>query len=171
MSDAGCQSLASSIQHLTSMFLRLIWVGKTKNEHLRALVDDYLGRLRRFARSEVTELRESSARIEREGIEEESKRIIGALHRDAFIILLDIEGREWSSRELASEIEKWQMAGRKEIAFVIGGHNGVSKEVASRADLRWSLSRLTLTHEMARVVLAEQLYRAYTIIHGLPYQK
>jgi 23S rRNA (pseudouridine1915-N3)-methyltransferase len=153
------------------MHLRLIWVGKTKNEHLRALVNDYLGRLRRFVRAEVTELRESSARTEREGIEDEGKRIIGALRSDAFIVLLDVEGREWGSTELAGEIEKWQMGGRKEVAFVIGGHNGVSTEVAGRAHLRWSLSRLTLTHEMARVVLTEQLYRAYTIIHGMPYQK
>ena len=153
------------------MHLRLIWVGKTKNEHLRALVEDYLGRLRRFIRTEVTELRESSARTEREGIEEEGRRIIGALHRDAFVILLDVEGREWSSTQLAGEIEKWQTTGKREVAFVIGGHNGVSTEVTGRANFSWSLSRLTLTHEMARVVLTEQLYRAYTIIHGLPYQK
>ena len=153
------------------MRLRLIWVGKTKNEHLRALIDDYLGRLRRFVRPEVTELRESSARTEREGIEDEGRRIIGALHRDAFVVLLDVEGREWSSTQLASEVEKWQIAGKREVAFVIGGHHGVSQEVAGRANFRWSLSRLTLTHEMARVVLTEQLYRAYTIIHGLPYQK
>jgi 23S rRNA (pseudouridine1915-N3)-methyltransferase len=153
------------------MLLRLIWVGKTKNEHLRALVNDYLGRLGRFVRCEVTELRESSARTEREGIEEEGKRIIGALRSGALVILLDVEGRQWSSIELAGEIEKWQTGGKKEVAFVIGGHNGVSKDVAERADLRWSLSRMTLTHEMARVVMAEQLYRAYTIIQGLPYQK
>jgi len=153
------------------MHLRFIWVGKTKNEHLRALVEDYLGRLRRFVRCDITELRESAARVAGEGIAEEGKRIIGALRSDAFVVLLDVLGREWSSTELAGEIEKWQLDGRKEIAFVIGGHNGVAREVVERADLRWSLSRLTLTHEMARVVLAEQLYRAYTIIHGLPYQK
>jgi 23S rRNA (pseudouridine1915-N3)-methyltransferase len=153
------------------MHLRLIWIGKTKNEHLRALLEDYLGRLRRFVRSEVTELRESAARTEREGIEDESKRIIGALPGNAFVVLLDVEGREWSSIQLAGEIEKWQTSGRREVVFVIGGHNGVSEAVAERANFRWSLSRLTLTHEMARVVLAEQLYRAYTIIHGLPYQK
>jgi 23S rRNA (pseudouridine1915-N3)-methyltransferase len=153
------------------MLLRLVWVGKTKNEHLRALVADYLGRLRRFVRCDITELRESAARLPREGIEAEGKRIKGALRQDAFVILLDVEGREWSSVELAGEIEKWQTGGRREVAFVIGGHNGVSEDVARRADLRWSLSRLTLTHEMARVVLVEQLYRAYTIIHGLPYQK
>ena len=153
------------------MIFRLVWVGKTRNEHLRALADDYLARLRRFVRCEVTELRESGARTDREGIEDEGKRIIGALHRDAVVVLLDVGGREWSSPELAAEVEKWQNAGVKEVAFVIGGHNGVSRDVAGRAQARWSLTRLTLTHEMARVVLAEQLYRAYTIIHGLPYQK
>ena len=153
------------------MIFRLVWVGKTRNEHLRALAEDYLGRLRRFVRCEVTELRESGARTEREGIEDEGRRIIGALHRDALVVLLDIEGRGWSSKELAGEVEKWQTTGKREVAFVIGGHNGVSPGVRERANLRWSLSGLTLTHEMARVVLAEQLYRAYTIIHGLPYQK
>lgn len=153
------------------MLFRFVWVGKTRNEHLRALVEDYLARLRRFVRCEVVELRESSAREARQGIEEEGGRILGALHREALVVLLDVEGREWSSFELAGALEGWQTEGRKEIAFIIGGHNGVSKEVASRASSRWSLSRLTLTHEMARVVLAEQLYRAYTIIKGLPYQK
>ena len=102
------------------MFLRLIWVGKTKNEHLRSLIADYLGRLGRFVRTEVTELRESGARTEREGIEEEGRRIIGALDGDAYTVLLDVAGREWSSIELAGEVERWRGAGRKEVAFIIG---------------------------------------------------
>ena len=150
------------------MRFRFVWIGKTRDARLRALVDEYLQRLGRFTRFEVTELREGSGRA---GIEDESKRIIGALHSDALTVLLDVEGREWSSLQLAAEVEKWQNGGVKEIAFVIGGPQGVNAQVAARADLRWSLSRLTLTHEMARVLLVEQLYRAYTIIHGLPYQK
>ena len=153
------------------MHLRLIWIGKTRNEPLRTLIEDYLARLRHFVRCEVTELRESSARTEREGIADESQRIIGALRSDALVVLLDIAGREWSSTELAGELEKWQSGSRKEVAFIIGGPNGVSDELKSRASFRWSLSRLTLTHEMARVVLTEQLFRAYTILRGLPYQK
>lgn len=117
---------------------------------------------------EVTELRESASH---EGSQEEGKRILGGLREDALTILLDIAGHEWSSHALASEVERWQQRGYKEIAFIIGGQDGVSDEVIKRADVRWSLSCLTLTHEMARVILAEQLYRAYTIIHGLPYQK
>ncbi|HJR07009.1 MAG TPA: 23S rRNA (pseudouridine(1915)-N(3))-methyltransferase RlmH [Pyrinomonadaceae bacterium] len=157
------------------MRLRLIWVGKTKNEHVRALVGDYLQRLGRFVRCEVTELRESAASgDERAIVEEESKRIASALaaRSDGVTVLLDVEGRAlWSSQELAAQVERWQLEGKKEIAFVIGGHLGVAPELKSKADVRWSLSRLTLTHEMARVVLVEQLYRAYTIMHGLPYQK
>lgn len=153
------------------MRFRLIWVGKTKNEHVRALVEEFLKRLKRFVRCEVTELEPSRAQGVAEGIADESRRILSALRQDALTILLDVEGHEWSSQALAAEVEKWQLAGKKEVAFVIGGHNGVSPEVVRGAHLRWSLSRLTLTHEMARIVLVEQLYRAYTIIHGLPYQK
>ena len=157
------------------MRLRLIWVGKTKNEHVRALVGDYLQRLGRFVRCEVTELRESAGGgDERAVVEEESKRITGALaaRSDGVTVLLDVEGRaSWSSQELAAQFERWQLEGKKEIAFVIGGHLGVAAELKAKADVNWSLSRLTLTHEMARVVLVEQLYRAYTIMHGLPYQK
>lgn len=153
------------------MHLRIIWIGKTKNDHLRALVDDYLSRLKRFVRCDVTELRETKAGGLNEGIEDEGRRIIGALRTDGIVVLLDLTGDEWTSIELAGQIEKWQLRGRKEVTFILGGHNGVSKEVISRSNIRWSLSRLTLTHEMARVVVTEQLYRAYTIIHGLPYQK
>jgi 23S rRNA (pseudouridine1915-N3)-methyltransferase len=153
------------------MRLRIIWVGKTKNEHIRALAGEYLKRLERFARCEVTELNASRATLIREGIAEEGKRIISALHSEAFVVLLDVLGREWSSEQLASQIERWQVEGKKEVAFIVGGHNGVSAEVSARANIRWSLSRLTLTHEMVRPFLLEQIYRAYTIIHGLPYQK
>ena len=85
--------------------------------------------------------------------------------------MLDVKGRSISSPELAKEIEKWQNRGLKEITFIIGGAEGVSSEVVERADFSLSLSFLTFTHEMARVVLLEQLYMAYTIIKGYPYQK
>jgi 23S rRNA (pseudouridine1915-N3)-methyltransferase len=153
------------------MRFKFIWVGKTRNEHLRSLIDDYLGRLGRFTRFEIIELRESGARIVDEGIEDEGRRIISALRPDALTVLLDVEGRQFNSHELSAQVDRWQNNGIKEVAMVIGGHNGVSKEVVERAQARWSLSRLTLTHEMARVVMLEQVYRAFTIIHGLPYQK
>jgi 23S rRNA (pseudouridine1915-N3)-methyltransferase len=153
------------------MRVRLIWIGKTKDASLSALINEYSKRLSKFARCEVTELSAARARSPREIVAEEGRRICDALRADALVVLLNVEGRQWSSHELAAEVQRWQNTGTKEVAFVIGGTYGVSKDVSARANIEWSLSRLTLTHEMARVVLLEQIYRAYTIIQGLPYQK
>jgi 23S rRNA (pseudouridine1915-N3)-methyltransferase len=153
------------------MRLRVIWTGKTRDAHLRALTDDYLKRLSRFVKCEVVELRESSDAGKRAGIDKDSRRISDGLHEGAVNVLLDPAGIEWTSQQLATEIQRWQDGGTKELTFIVGGPNGVSSELSARASKRWSLSRLTLTHEMTRVVLLEQLYRAYTIIHGYPYQK
>lgn len=153
------------------MRLRFIWTGKTKDERLRALCEDYLKRLSHFVRNEVTEVRESKGASGHEGIEKDSKRILAALHDGSLLVLLDPAGVSWSSEELAGQLQRWSNEGVREISFVIGGPQGVSKDLSAKASKRWSLSRLTLTHEMARVVVLEQLYRAYTIIHGLPYQK
>jgi 23S rRNA (pseudouridine1915-N3)-methyltransferase len=152
------------------MRLRIIWTGKTRDARLRALVDDYAGRLSHFVRCEVTELRELG-RADKSGIDKETKRISDALRPGAITVLLDPEGAEWTSPQLAAQVQSWEGSGVKEVAFVIGGPMGLASDFKARADKRWSLSRLTLTHEMARVLLFEQLYRAYTIIHGLPYQK
>lgn len=146
-------------------------MGKTRDAHLRALVDDYLKRLSHFVRCEISEFRESPASERSVGIDKDSKRISDGLREGAVNVLLDPAGAEWTSPQLAKEIQRWQDSGTKEVTFIIGGPNGVSAELLKRVSKRWSLSRLTLTHEMSRVVLLEQLYRAYTIIHGLPYQK
>jgi 23S rRNA (pseudouridine1915-N3)-methyltransferase len=153
------------------MRLRLIWTGKTRDLHLRALGEEYLKRLTRFVRCEITELRESKGSSGNAGIEKDSKRISAALRDSTVTVLLDPLGVQWTSHELAEQVQRWNNDGTGEVSFVIGGPLGVSRELAAAADKRWSLSRLTLTHEMSRVLLLEQLYRAYTIIHGLPYQK
>jgi 23S rRNA (pseudouridine1915-N3)-methyltransferase len=152
------------------MRLRIIWIGKTKDAHLRALIEEYLKRLSHFVRCEVSELRDSGSEGKM-GIEKDSKRILDALPSGSLTVLLDREGSEWSSEELAGQMRQWSDAAVKEVTFIIGGPLGVSKELSARVDKRWSLSRLTFTHELARVLLLEQLYRAHTIIHGLPYQK
>jgi len=152
------------------MKIRFIWPGKTKNEHLRALLGEYLKRLGRFVRCEVIETRDFPG-SDRTGPEKESARLLAAIPDDSLMLLLDIDGREWSSPQLADQITRWEDEATKEIAIVIGGQDGVSAEVVTRAQMRWRLSRLTLTHEMARVLVVEQLYRAYTIKRNLPYQK
>jgi 23S rRNA (pseudouridine1915-N3)-methyltransferase len=153
------------------MRLKVIWTGKTKDAHLRALVERYLKRLSHFVRCEVIELRESPDSETRSGIDKDSKRISDALRSAALVVLLDPSGIQWKSEELAAQIEQWENESRREIAFIVGGPQGVSGDLAQRADRLWSLSKLTLTHEMARVLVLEQLYRAYTIKRGLPYQK
>jgi len=152
------------------MRFRIIWTGKTRDARLRALIDDYAERLSHFVRCEVTEVRELG-RSDKTGIGKETKRISDALRPASVTVLLDADGTEWTSQQLAAQVQRWEGSGIKEVAFVIGGPNGLADEFKSCVDKRWSLSRLTLTHEMTRVLLFEQLYRAYTIIHGLPYQK
>ena len=152
------------------MRIRFIWPGKTKDEHLRALVAEYLKRLTRFVRCEVVETRETAG-TDPASVAKESRRILESIPAGSVFVLLDVKGREWSSPELAGEVRRWENESVKEVAIVIGGPAGVSSEVTARAQKRWRLSRLTLTHEMARVVAVEQLYRAYAINRGLPYQK
>src|SRR5919107_5305587 len=119
------------------MRLRLIWVGKTRDAHLRALGAEYLKRLSRFVRCEVTELRESAADDPRACLEEEGKRIVGALASDALTILLDVSGAtQWSSEELAAQVEAWQGRSVREATFVVGGPLGVSGEVRGGAQGR-----------------------------------
>jgi 23S rRNA (pseudouridine1915-N3)-methyltransferase len=138
------------------MRFRIIWTGKTRDARLRALVEDYAERLSHFVRCEVTEIKEPG-RTDKTGIDKETKRISDALRLASLTVLLDPEGSEWTSQELAAQVRSWEGSGVKEVAFVIGGPNGLAPELMTRADKRWSLSRLTLTHEMARVLLLEQL--------------
>ena len=149
------------------MRFRFVWIGKTRDKNWLALQEEYLQRLSHFVKCEITELKDASG----SGTEIEGKRILENVNHSTFVCLLDVSGRTISSQMLAKEIEKWQNRSIKEIAFVIGGADGVSPEVVERADFSLSLSLLTFTHEMARVVLLEQLYRSYTIIKGFPYQK
>ncbi len=150
------------------MRFRFIWIGKTRDKNYRALQEEYLRRLSHFVKSEIVEIRDSAPH---ETKEIEGKRILEKLNQSSFVCLLDVTGSAMTSPDLAKEVEKWQNGGMKEVLFVIGGADGVSAEVATRADFRLSLSFLTFTHEMARVVMLEQLYRAYTILKGFPYQK
>jgi 23S rRNA (pseudouridine1915-N3)-methyltransferase len=150
------------------MKFRFIWIGKTKDKNWRALQDEYLGRLSHFVKCEVIEIKDSAPH---ENPEIEGNRILQLLNQNSFVCLLDVKGRSLSSFDLSQEITNWQNRGLKEIAFVIGGADGVSTAVREKANYMLSLSFLTFTHEMARVVLLEQLYRGYTIIKGFPYQK
>lgn len=148
------------------MKFRFVWVGKTRDKNWKALQDDYLKRLSHFVACEIKEVKDASVPGRKET---EGNRILESLNPKSFAVLLEVNGSQISSEELAQRLNKWENRGIKEISFVIGGAEGVSAAVAERADDGLSLSFLTFTHEMARVVLLEQLYRAYTILRGFPY--
>ncbi len=150
------------------MRFRFVWVGRTKDQNWLALQAEYLRRLSHFVRCEIVEVRDGMPPNIRDA---EGKRILEKLNPTSFVCLLEVRGRGLASHDLAREIEKWQNAGHKEVVFVIGGADGVAADVAERANDVLSLSFMTFTHEMARVVMLEQLYRAFTIIKGFPYQR
>jgi len=153
------------------MRLHFVWIGKTRDRHCAGLVADYLGRIERFAPCDVSELRAQASGDERRMVVTEGLRLIEAVEGDDFVALLDEGGREMTSRELAAFVDERRLSGVKRLGLVIGGFAGVSEEVKKRAQAKLCLSRLTLTHELARVVLVEQIYRAFTLLGGLPYHR
>ena len=150
------------------MKFKFVWIGKTKDRNWKALQDEYMQRLSHFVKCEITELKDSTGN---ESKEIESKRILEILNPKTFAVLLDVGGKAVSSHGLSDLISNWQDRGVKEVTFIIGGANGVNEEIRGKADYLLSLSFLTFTHEMTRVVLLEQLYRGYSISKGFPYQK
>ena len=100
----------------------------------------------------------------------EGERMLAAIPKNALCIALDVEGKQWSSEGLATSLTEWMAEGR-DVALLVGGADGLAPACMQRASLRWSLSQLTLPHMLVRVVLAEQLYRAWSISRGLPYHR
>ncbi len=139
------------------MRYRVVAVGRMKDAALRAACDEYLGRLRHCAKVEEREVKDEA-------------RVLGAIPEGTRLVALSRRGEEWTSAELAEWTARWELEGR-DVAFAIGGADALPDEVVRRAERVWSLSRLTLPHELARLVLYEQLYRAYTIRRGEPYHR
>ena len=138
------------------MQLALVAVGALRPA-CRELCDDYVRRLGHYARVTEREVKEA-------------KRLRAAIPAGTLVVATTRDGQPWSSRDLAARLERWQLTARP-VAVVIGGSNGLDPAFLTSADHRWSLGPLTLPHELARVVVAEQLYRAFTILKGEPYHK
>ena len=152
------------------MELVLLAVGKLRPGY-REVADDYLRRLGRHLKVREIEVREASRAptIETQRAEE-GTRLLAKRPRASRLIALAREGTGWSSEELARRLERWTSEARP-VALAIGGSHGLSPDLLASASDRWSLGPLTLPHELARVVVAEQLYRANTILRGEPYHK
>jgi 23S rRNA (pseudouridine1915-N3)-methyltransferase len=155
------------------MHIRLIAVGDRQPSWVDAAFDNYAQRLPRQWRFGIdviaTAARQKKASSEA-AIATEGERVLARIRPEEQAVILDERGREYSSTELAAALSAWQADGR-DLVFVIGGPDGVSQALGKRADLCWSLSRLTLPHGLARVLFAEQLYRAWSLTAGHPYHR
>lgn len=154
------------------MKLRIIAIGRDRNDPLAQLASEYVGRISRYYPAELVELKEEPARantpIDRVR-RVEAERIEKALGSERLIVL-DERGKALTSKDVAGRIERWSMEGQS-VAFVVGGPGGLDRSLMKRADEKWCLSAMTLPHRLARVLIAEQLYRACTILRGEPYHK
>jgi 23S rRNA (pseudouridine1915-N3)-methyltransferase len=143
------------------MKIRAIWTGKTKDPHLAALLEDFAGRVRRFLPFDIVELREGKR----------ADPLLAAIGEDDRVIALDPGGTTWTSAEFATLVGHHMQYDRRTLTFAVGGADGIGDAVRKRADLLWSLSALTFTHDMARFILLEQIYRALATLRNHPYPR
>ena len=152
------------------MEFAILAVGKLR-PYYRQAGDDYIRRLKRYVSISEQEVREASrAPNAARQLADEAKRLEAKIPSGSTVIALTRDGSGWSSQDLAAQVDRWLIASRP-VALVIGGSNGLDPSLLARAHSRWSLGPLTLPHELARVVVLEQLYRALTILRGEPYHK
>lgn len=157
--------------------LTLIAVGHRMPAWVDSAFGDYARRLPREAPLALVEVKSEPRSVAIRGAAAlarvnaaEAKRISAAFPKGCVKVALDERGREWTTRELAERLTGWQMEGR-DVAFVIGGADGLAPALKREADCLWSLSQLTLPHGLARVIVAEQLYRAFSILKNHPYHR
>lgn len=159
------------------MKIKIVTVGKLKEKYLKDGIAEYSKRISRFAAVEMIELADEktpdrASDSENEKILDlEGNRILSKIGDREFVVVLAIEGKTLSSEEFSSQLEQASINGSSTLTFVIGGSLGLSKEVKKRANLSVSFGRLTLPHQLMRLVLIEQIYRAFTIQQGSPYHK
>jgi 23S rRNA (pseudouridine1915-N3)-methyltransferase len=148
--------------------LRVLWVGKSRDSWVKEAVDEYAGRIRRYGPLELIDIRDEKGAEAEEMRQRECERLGKQIPPNATLVLLDERGEQMDSPGLASFIAKQRDAGIGEVVFAIGGAYGFSEEFRGRGRML-SLSRMTFTHQMVRVFLLEQIYRAFTIINNEPY--
>ena len=153
------------------MNIKAMWPGRTKDHRLCDLEDEYTKRCCRFHKVERVVLKESRSRDESRRLTEEGERFLSAVSGRDRIVVMTEHADGMTSKAFASFIERHMTYGTGDLIFLVGGENGFSQSVLDRADERVSLSPMTLTHEWARVLLMEQIYRAFTIIRNVRYQR
>lgn len=150
----------------------LLFLGKTKDQFIEAGVQHYLKRLHHYTSFNVTTIKEKGrGKGKKLSVEEEGKLLLQTVPGGAKIVVLDSSGRQFTSLDFAKQVSQWEMQGIKQLCYLIGGPEGHSQKVRASADLLLSFSKMTFTHDMMRLLLVEQLYRAYTIKAGEKYHK
>ena len=156
------------------MKIKIIALGKIKEKFLKEGIDEFLKRLTPYAAVEVIELSPVEIKdehlIER-ALDEEGEKILSYIKQQSYVITMEIKGKELSSEEFAEKIVELTNDGQGEIVFVIGSSCGISKNVSARANFKMSMSKMTFLHQFARLILIEQIYRAFKIIKGETYHK
>ncbi|CAM5798002.1 MULTISPECIES: 23S rRNA (pseudouridine(1915)-N(3))-methyltransferase RlmH [Brevibacillus] len=159
------------------MQITIVTVGKLKEKYLREGIAEYTKRLSAYCKLQIVEVSDEKAPEELSASEmeqvkrKEGERILAQIKPDHYVIALAIDGQMWSSEKLSSELDKLALHGRSQVAFVIGGSLGLSAEVLKRGDVQLSFSKMTFPHQLVRLVLVEQVYRAFRIGRGEPYHK
>ena len=159
------------------MKIKIVTVGKLKEKYLKDGIAEYSKRISRFAKLEMIELADEktpdkASEIENQKIlETEGTRILSKVGERDFVLVLAIEGKTFSSEEFSKQLEEASIKGYSTLTFIIGGSLGLAPGVKNRANLSVSFGRLTLPHQLMRLVLVEQIYRAFTIQQGSPYHK
>ncbi|MDQ0176272.1 23S rRNA (pseudouridine(1915)-N(3))-methyltransferase RlmH [Bacillus chungangensis] len=159
------------------MNITIIAVGKLKEKYLKQGIDEYVKRLSAYAKIQIIEIPDEKAPEELSETEmrlvkqKEGQRIIAKIPTDAHVIALAIEGKMKTSEQLAADLERLMTYGKSKIALVIGGSLGLSEDVLARANEQLSFSKMTFPHQLMRLVLVEQVYRAFRIMRGEPYHK
>ncbi|MCM3764195.1 23S rRNA (pseudouridine(1915)-N(3))-methyltransferase RlmH [Neobacillus niacini] len=159
------------------MNISIVTVGKLKEKYLKQGIEEYLKRLSAYAKVEVIEVADEKAPEQLSELEmiqvkqKEGERILAKISQDTYVIVLAIQGKMQSSEELAESLDKLATYGKSKIAFVIGGSLGLSDEVLARSDEKLSFSRMTFPHQLMRLILVEQIYRAFRINRNEPYHK
>lgn len=159
------------------MNIRLICVGKIKEKYLVQGISEYKKRLSRYAKLEIIEVQDEKApeslspAEEQAVLEREGERLTRYMRDSAVKIVLAIEGQPFSSEEFAEKLQRYALSGRSQLDFIIGGSLGLDQAIIKQADLLLSFSRFTFPHQLMRLILMEQIYRAFRIINGEPYHK
>lgn len=156
------------------MKIKIIALGKIKEKFLKDGIDEFLKRLIPYCPTEIAELNPIEIKDENlveRVLDEEGEKILAQIKPDSYVITLEISGKQLSSEEFAEKINEINMSGVGELVFVIGSSCGISKNVSARADFKMSFSKMTFLHQFARLILVEQIYRAFKILKGETYHK